>query len=152
MRRGVIVSILAGLLGGALPCADSSPAAEPLPARVEIITNGAHPVATEALARRGLAFVYDDLDAPAALGAALGRALPADREAARRIVLARLRDGGEALAARIRESFQALLRARAYGIDRIPAIVLDGELIVYGVTDAGEALARFDAWQAGHRP
>jgi integrating conjugative element protein (TIGR03757 family) len=129
-----------------------SQAAEPLPARVEIITNGAHPMATEALARRGLAFVYDDLDAPAALSAVLGRALPADREAARRLMLARLRDGGEALTARVRESFQGLLQARAYGIDRIPAIVLDGALVVYGVSDAGEALTRFDAWQAGHRP
>jgi integrating conjugative element protein (TIGR03757 family) len=138
--------------GAVLASLAVSEAAEPLPARVEIITNGAHPVATGALARRRLTFVYDDLDAPAALSAELGRALPADREAARRLVLARLHDGGEALTARVHESFQGLLRARAYGIDRIPAIVLDGALIVYGVSDTGEALERFEAWQAGQRP
>ncbi|MEA3275692.1 MAG: DUF1525 domain-containing protein, partial [Pseudomonadota bacterium] len=37
--------------------------------------------------------------------------------------------------------------AAEYGIDRYPAIVLDGQAVVYGVTDVGEALRHYRMWQ-----
>jgi integrating conjugative element protein (TIGR03757 family) len=64
-------------------------------------------------------------------------------------VLERLRAGGEALSARLKAAFQGALRASAYGIERVPAIVLDHRAVFYGATDASEALARFRAWQGG---
>ena len=34
-----------------------------------------------------------------------------------------------------------------YGIDRYPAVVFDGRVVVYGVTDLVEALDRYEAWE-----
>jgi integrating conjugative element protein (TIGR03757 family) len=34
-----------------------------------------------------------------------------------------------------------------YGVDRIPAIVIDGTAVVYGVTDLVDAVQRYDAWR-----
>ena len=40
-----------------------------------------------------------------------------------------------------------LVRAAEYGIDRYPAIVFDGQAVVYGITDIGEALSHYRMWQ-----
>ena len=40
-----------------------------------------------------------------------------------------------------------LAKAVQYGIDRYPAIVFDGRVVVYGVTDLVEALDRYKAWR-----
>lgn len=46
-------------------------------------------------------------------------------------------------------SYQGLQRARALGIDRLPAIVFDkGTAVVYGVRDLAEALAQYQQWRA----
>ncbi|MEA2093693.1 MAG: DUF1525 domain-containing protein [Pseudomonadota bacterium] len=42
-----------------------------------------------------------------------------------------------------------LARALQYGIDRYPAIVFDGQLVVYGVTELGQALHQYYHWQGG---
>jgi len=40
-----------------------------------------------------------------------------------------------------------LTKALQYGIDRFPAMVFDGQCVVYGVTDLGQALHRYHLWQ-----
>ena len=40
-----------------------------------------------------------------------------------------------------------LAKAVQYGIDRYPAVVFDGRVVVYGVTDLVEALDRYEAWE-----
>ena len=40
-----------------------------------------------------------------------------------------------------------LLKAAEYGIDRYPAVVFDGDAVVYGVTDLDEALRHYREWQ-----
>jgi len=39
-----------------------------------------------------------------------------------------------------------------YGIDRYPAIVFGGEVVVYGLTDPNAALVYYQKWQAENRP
>jgi integrating conjugative element protein (TIGR03757 family) len=52
----------------------------------------------------------------------------------------------------LREATEGLLRARyRYGLDRYPAVVLDGRAVVYGVTDLDRAVAIYRAWQRRER-
>ena len=44
-----------------------------------------------------------------------------------------------------------LAKAMQYGVDRYPAIVFNGEVAIYGVTDIGEALDRYRLWREGRK-
>jgi len=46
----------------------------------------------------------------------------------------------------------ALAKAMQYSIDRYPAVVFDGEIVVYGVTDLTVALEQYRVWHTGRRP
>ena len=46
-----------------------------------------------------------------------------------------------------RQSAAGLINAAEYGVDRYPAIVFDGNAVVYGVTDIGEALRHYRKWK-----
>ena len=47
------------------------------------------------------------------------------------------------LAQELTETVQGLMQARRYGLDRYPAVVFDGERVVYGITDLDAAWAVF---------
>jgi integrating conjugative element protein (TIGR03757 family) len=86
-------------------------------------------------------------------------------EQLRRQLNARLPKGGEQAArawllanqAQIKRAFapaaadlaNALNRARYYRIDRLPAIVINGRGVVYGITNVAEAIARYRAHLQG---
>ncbi|MDZ7840889.1 MAG: TIGR03757 family integrating conjugative element protein [Gammaproteobacteria bacterium] len=116
------------------------------PARIDIFTHMGEPVANVAATRQQLGdpsrVQYFAIDAQVQLDAALSEELPPDPEEAREIVLERIqRLDRSQLARALQESYEGLLRARRYGLDRIPAIVFDGgESVVYGVTDLQAAL------------
>jgi integrating conjugative element protein (TIGR03757 family) len=42
-----------------------------------------------------------------------------------------------------------LAKAVQYGVDRYPAVVVNGTVVVYGVTDLVDAAARYEAWRRG---
>ncbi len=78
----------------------------------------------------------------------LSERLPTDPNAARRAALKRV---GQVDAVRIEEAQRAavgLVRAAEYGIDRYPAIVFDGQAVVYGIMGIGEALQHYRVWQS----
>ncbi|MEA3278207.1 MAG: TIGR03757 family integrating conjugative element protein [Pseudomonadota bacterium] len=90
--------------------------------------------------------VYE-VDGIDSLDAMLSKQLPPDPQAAKRLAQER---SGQLKASRVDAARQAaigLLKAAEYGIDRYPAIVLDGQAVVYGVTDVGEALRHYRMWQ-----
>lgn len=92
------------------------------------------------------------LDGIHRLEAELSRRLPADAQSAERAVLERLQHLDKNRRDRVAQSAQALARAVELGIDRYPAIVIDGQWVLYGLTDLSEALTFYRSWQAGHRP
>jgi integrating conjugative element protein (TIGR03757 family) len=53
---------------------------------------------------------------------------------------------------RMQSSAQGLAKAMQYGIDRYPAVVFDGQAVVYGVTDLQAAIGHYQTWRAGGRP
>lgn len=139
MKRGHL------LLGLVLPLA--SIAAEPrMPNRIEIISDAAHPIENIAVVQKqlgsGASIRYFTIDAQARLDEALSKDLPADPEQARAIALKRIQAlDRPGLAQELTESFEGLLLAQRYGVNRYPAIVFDeGKSVVYGVADLPEAV------------
>lgn len=84
------------------------------------------------------------LDAMEVLDAELSAGLPANERDAQVLVRRRLHAIGAAtLANRTRTGAEGIVQAARYGVDRIPAVVINGEAVVYGVTDIDVARAIF---------
>ena len=89
------------------------------------------------------------LDGLQALEAKFSENLARDPSQARRQALERIHRLNETDRARLRRAAVGLARAVHYGIDRYPAMVFDGQSVVYGLTDLEAALAHYRRW---HRP
>ena len=79
--------------------------------------------------------------------AQLSRGLPSDADAARRQAIERVAQVDEGQKQKVQRAATGLSKAMQYGIDRYPAIVFDGEAVVYGVTDLEWALHRYRQWR-----
>lgn len=77
------------------------------------------------------------------------RGLPADPKAARALVLERFARMEAGQGPQLENAAQGLVRAMHYGIDRYPAIVFDGQAVVYGLTDLDLARQFYRRWQQG---
>ncbi|MDA3922333.1 MAG: TIGR03757 family integrating conjugative element protein [Salinisphaera sp.] len=78
-----------------------------------------------------------ELDAPARLDQRLSQGLPADPKAAAAIVRRRLKS----FKARYGPDYRGLVRAWQLGVAKVPAVVVDGQYVVYGQPDVATALA-----------
>lgn len=109
--------------------------AEPL--KVEVFTNAAI-----ALANIGEATVYQ-LDGLQLLETELSQGLPADEGQAQRIAQERMQRMGPVLQQRVANAGRGLMLAREYGIERVPAVVINGKAVVYGMPDVAAAVAAY---------
>ena len=66
--------------------------------------------------------------------------------------LQRIQQLDEQTTTAIQNAAVGLAKAMQYGIDRYPAIVFGGEVVVYGLTDLNAALDHYRTWRAGTRP
>ncbi|QEA39627.1 TIGR03757 family integrating conjugative element protein [Pistricoccus aurantiacus] len=82
-----------------------------------------------------------ELDAPARLDARLSRDLPTDSERAKQVLQSRM-SGPQwrAMLERYRALHLGVARAWMLGIEKVPAVVVDGQYVVYGEPDVGLAL------------
>uniref|UniRef100_UPI003FD1F7D2 TIGR03757 family integrating conjugative element protein n=1 Tax=Xanthomonas axonopodis TaxID=53413 RepID=UPI003FD1F7D2 len=109
-------------------------------ADVQVFTDRAHPVA----AAPGTTVV--ELDASARLIAELGADLPADPRRAESLLRQRLASPKQRdLQPRIAQAYQRVADAYHLGVDKLPAVVVDGRYVVYGDADVGRAVARIAA-------
>lgn len=106
-------------------------------ADVLVITDSRHPVRAMGGER------VIELDLPSRIEAELSAGLPADAVLAADLVGKRLREGK--LQRRIAQAYQGLGDARALGIVRVPAVVVDRRYAVYGDPDVARAVARIEA-------
>ena len=81
----------------------------------------------------------------------LSRDLSKNPETARRLALQRIQQLDEQATSAIQNAAVGLAKAMQYGVDRYPAIVFDGAVVVYGLTDLKTALDYYLTWQAGAR-
>ncbi len=78
---------------------------------------------------------------------ALSEGLPSDPENAKQLVLARFQRMDAQLSSELENAAKGLAKAMQYGINRYPAIVFDGDAVVYGVTDVTAATQIYQRWQ-----
>jgi len=111
---------------------------------VEVFTTSELPIFTDLKANRVELYEIDGIKR---LEAQLSRGLPGDPDAARRQAIERVTHVDEGRMQQVQRSAVGLSKAVQYGIDRYPAVVFDGDAVVYGVTDLAEALHRYRQWQ-----
>ena len=146
------VSVVVALLAGSVVHA-AQPAVG-RPRLVEVFTTTEFPVSgevaiTSEAAHAKTEFHVYELDGIQRIEAMLSEGLTADPEQAKQVVLQRFQELHEEDRARMQRAAMGLVKAMQYGIDRYPAIVFDGEVAIYGVTDIGEALHRYQEWREG---
>lgn len=74
--------------------------------------------------------------------------LSSDTDKAKRIALLRIQQLGKQPTTRMQRAAVGLTKVVQYGIDRYPAVVFNGEMVVYGITDLEEALGHWHRWQS----
>jgi integrating conjugative element protein (TIGR03757 family) len=124
------------------------------PRLVEVFTTADSPVnGVTALntqpAYREIEFHVYELDAIQRIEKKLSQGLTANPEQSKRVVLQRFQQLNEEHRAQLHRAAMGLVKAAQFGIDRYPAIVFDGEVAIYGVTDIREALHRYKQWREG---
>ena len=77
----------------------------------------------------------------------VSRGLSEDANTAKLQAIKRTTQLDEGQKQQVQRAAVGLSKAMQYGIDRYPAIVFDGEAVVYGVTDLAEAMHRYRQWQ-----
>ena len=78
----------------------------------------------------------------------LSRDLPRDPAQAKQQALKRFQSMDADLSRQLENAAKGLARALQYGIDRYPAIVFDGEAVIYGITNLDVATSHYRRWQA----
>ncbi len=114
----------------------------------ELPVGGEVAITSEATHAKTEVHVYE-LDGIQRVEAKLSQGLSADPEQSKQVVLQRFQQLHEDDHARMQRAAMGLAKTMQYGIDRYPAVVFDGEVAIYGVTDIDEALRRYQQWREG---
>jgi len=78
----------------------------------------------------------------------LSKDLPSEPEKAKQLALQRFQRMDAHISGELENTAKGLAQALQYGIDRYPAIVFDGQAVVYGITDTKAATQVYQQWQA----
>ncbi len=127
-----------------------------VPAVVEIFTTSDLPFTGKAATnadsgRSRIELQAYQLDGIQRIETKLSEDLTADTEQSKQVVLQRFQQLHEEDRAWMQRAAMGLAKAMQYGIDRYTAIVFEGEVALYGVTDIGEALHRYQQWREGRK-
>lgn len=142
----------------ALTLAMFDTSADPAVPRIglEVFTTSQRPVvelaaksATNALP--GYAVTVYEIDGLQFTERKLSHDLPTDHRQSQHLAMQRLQRLEEPELQRMRGAAVGLGKAMQYGIDRTPAVVFDGEAVVYGVTDVSAAVETYEAWRMEQR-
>lgn len=147
----MVSGVLALFAGGT---AQATQLAAGRPHLVEVFTTTESPVTGESAFNlqpdsTEMEFHIYELDGIQRIEAKLSDGLTADPEQSKQVVLRRFQQLHEEDRARMQRAAMGLAKAMQYGINRYPAIVFDGEVAIYGVSDIGEALHRYQEWREG---
>jgi len=127
------------------------------PRVIEVFTSAQYPIVEPDAKRAGthlqgpVIMVYE-IDGIQSVERDLSLNLPVEPQQSKQIALQRIQNLDEQTRSRMQASATALAKAMQYGINRYPAIVFDGQAVVYGVTDLQVALAHHESWRTELRP
>ncbi len=127
------------------------------PSLIEVFTTTDLTVAGEGVKEslsesRKLNLQVFELDGIQRIETMLSKGLSVDPDESRRVVLERFQRLREEDRKLLRNAAMGLVKAAQYGVDRYPAIVFDGKIVVYGTTDVRLALFQYQQWQEGQKP
>jgi integrating conjugative element protein (TIGR03757 family) len=92
-----------------------------------------------------------ELDAGLHIEDAMSVDLPPNTREAEQILRARMQSvEWRAMEAKLTRSAEGLAKAKALGVTKIPAVVVDDRYVVYGVTDVTQALQMIQAREVRH--
>ena len=133
-------------------CAD--PRGPTPPPVIEVFTSAERPlIETDANDSGGdsqdLAITVYEIDGIQSLERELSLDLPAESQQSKAMALQRIQRLDAPTRARMRSAAPGLAKALQYGVERYPAVVFDGEVAIYGVTDIREVLQRYQQWREG---
>lgn len=118
---------------GLFACLAGSALAEPA---IEVFTIAGEPVVN---VPSGVAVI--ELDVPGRLDASLSQDLPADPEVAEGLMRERMANNEwQETADRYADSYLGLARAWQMGVEKVPAVVIDGRYVIYGQPNVADAL------------
>ena len=130
--------------------ADEPAAPHDLPRIVYIGTNDSPVENPSAASRAAFDLSTYNLDAQRNLENHLAADLPSDMTAAEALVQQRFDDLSTE---EVRAIFQAVVLVSQWDIRKVPAFVFgDGEAVIYGLTDVGDALDHWQAWRGRKLP
>ena len=138
--------IFAVIIG--LACASVRASSSLWPESVLVVTSDRHPVSAPDTLKSYIPKVtLLNLDSVSQIESRLSRGLPADEKLATDEFHWRVETIGKAqLESELRGAYQAVAAAMAYRLDRYPAIIFDGQLVVYGLTDLSQAIEKYRQW------
>ena len=127
------------------------------PSVIEVFTSAERPlIKTDANDSGGdwqdLAITVYEIDGIQSLERELSLDLPVEPQQSKAMVLQRLQRFDAPTRARLHSAATGLSKVLQYGVERYPAVVFDGEAVVYGLTDLSVALEHYRAWQTGRQP
>lgn len=99
----------------------------------------------------GLDITIYKIDGIASIEHDLSVDMPAEPTKSKQIALHRIQHLGDQTRTKMKLAAQGLVKAMQYGVNRYPAIVFDGQAVVYGVADMQAALAHYQAWRLGDK-
>ena len=111
---------------------------------IDVFTTAAFPLVNRS-AETGRLHVYI-IDHIQRLQITLSDNLPRHPEAAKQQVLSRISTINNLQTKHLENAGRGLAKALQYGIDRYPAIVFDGRVVVYGISDLRLALEHYQQW------
>jgi integrating conjugative element protein (TIGR03757 family) len=98
------------------------------------------------LQKPGLTVTLYDLSAPKHIEQELSAGLSTNPEAAAKVASQFIQANQEALAQRLMMAYQSHTKAMDYGLTHYPALVFNGQAVIYGVTDVLDGLNRYQTW------
>ena len=128
-----------------------------LPHVIEVFTSEKYPVVETDVKGTGSNVQVPEItvykiDAIQSVERDLSRDLPAAPQQSKPIVLARIQNLDEPARSSMQAAATGLAKAMQYGIERFPAIVFDGQAVVYGETDVRAAQTHYRAWRSRDKP
>lgn len=115
--------------------------ADPKPT-IEVFTTDEFPLINSA----GIQHAFASLDEAERLTAELGKDLGSDPDIAKKKVMQQVNTPrGQELLQAIPKAYDRTARAMMLGVQRLPAVVFDGRVVIYGQTDLSAALAQYQA-------
>ena len=124
---------------------------------IEVFTSARYPI-VESDAKRagsnlpGSEITVYEIDGIQSVERDLSLNLPVELQQSKHIALQRIQAMDDQTRARMQRSSIGLAKAMQYGINRYPAIVFDGQAVVYGVTDLNAARAHYQTWRTAVKP